>query len=301
MDKGIQYKEEKLMKKIILIVLLYFIGCLLIPCLVTLAIGDMGKYSEKETVVGNVDMGGYEKTEDFVIRAVASYYEEGDSKEFLKALAIVIRTYAVAEMPSEMKVTCLTYSELKEKWGDYYPANYEAVAMSVKETEGVVMQCESGKVLPYFCELSAGYTRVVEDSCLGMVNCSDDLQASNFMSVVSYGFSEVESKILSKYPNLKYEGSIAESFQVISRDEAGYISELMVGNLTLSGDEISQVLSLNSGNFMMTTGDNKMIFTVKGIGAGYGMSLYSARCKALSGAGYKEILYYFYKNISLNE
>ena len=60
MDKGIQYKEEKLMKKIILIVLLYFIGCLLIPCLVTLAIGDMGKYSD---ALNALVVLGYSRTE----------------------------------------------------------------------------------------------------------------------------------------------------------------------------------------------------------------------------------------------
>ena len=47
--------------------------------------------------------------------------------------------------------------------------------------------------------------------------------------------------------------------------------------------------------------DDNMIFTVKGIGCGYGMSLNTARHKANSGAGYEEILYYFYKNIELKD
>ena len=73
----------------------------------------------------------------------------------------------------------------------------------------------------------------------------------------------------------------------------------MVGNLTLSGDELAEVLSLPSGNFIISSGGDNVIFTVKGIGAGYGMSLYSARKKAASGAGYEEILYYYYKNIQI--
>ena len=56
---------------------------------------------------------------------------------------------------------------------------------------------------------------------------------------------------------------------------------------------------LNSGNFMISTEGENITFTVKGIGAGYGMSLYTARQKAAAGAGYEEILYYFYKNIEL--
>lgn len=301
-DKGINYIEEKyLMKKMVLVLLLYFLGCLLIPCLVTLAIGDREKAPHKEEVFESHEVSNPLEAEDYVIRTVASYYEDGDSKEFLKALAIVVRTYNACGRQGEITVESLTYQELKSKWGDYYPANYEAVLAAVKETEGVVLQCDEGEVLPYFCKISAGYTRSRENSCLAMVNCSEDLQAPDYMSVVTMGFSTVAEKIKKEYPDFKYEGNISESFQIISRDESGYVSELMVGNLILSGDELSEVLELNSGNFMVTTGEDKMIFTVKGVGKGYGMSLYSARKKALGGAGYKEILFYFYKNIILSE
>lgn len=289
------------MKKTVLIVLLYFIGCLLIPCLVTLAIGDDEKPPKKISVVQPDEMTQPEVIEDYVIRTVASYYEDGDGGEFLKALAIVVRTYDIIGEDLDFTPTTLTYQELQKKWGDYYSANLEAVTAAVNATEGIVMELESGDLLPYFCKVSAGYTRGRDNSCLAMVNCSEDLNAPDYMTVVSYTHSEVVDRLCEEFPDLTLEGGIADSFQVISRDEAGYVTEVMVGNTTLSGDELAKVLSLNSANFMVTPGDENMVFTVKGIGNGYGMSLYTARQKALVGAGYKEILFYFYKNIALNE
>ena len=289
------------MKKTVLIVLLYFIGCLLIPCLVTLAIGDDKEEVKKVDKTQGAAVIETETAEDYIIRTVASYYEEGDGGEFLKALAIVVRTYDALGEYLDFTPTTLTYQELKTKWGDYYSANLEAVTAAVNATEGIVMVLESGELLPYFCKISAGYTRGKDNSCLAMVNCSEDLNAPEYMTVVSYTHSEVVDKLQTGYPDIALDGGIADSFQVVSRDEAGYVTEVMVGNLTISGDELASVLALNSANFMVTPGNENMVFTVKGIGNGYGMSLYTARQKALNGAGYKEILFYFYKNIALNE
>ena len=281
------------MKKTVLIVLLYFTGCLLIPCLVNLAIG--GKDRGFAQTAGNLnDINNIAEGEDYVLRTVASYYEVGDSAEFLKALAIVVRTYESVGGKKEFTPQTLTYNELRDKWGDYYAANLEAVNAAVLETEGVVMETTEVEILPYFCELSAGYTRCKEKSCLATVSCDEDLNAKEYLTVVSYSYGEVADK-------LEIDGDISEVFQVVSRDEAGYVDNLMIGNLTLSGDELAKKLNLNSSNFMVTNNEGGMIFTVKGKGLGYGMSLHTARQKANKGAGYKELLFYFYKNITLSE
>jgi stage II sporulation protein D len=224
----------------------------------------------------------------------------------LKALAIVARTYestmkgdGTGKAPAAFVPNELTYGEMLSEWGDYYPAYYEAVSEAVLATDGITMNVQEGRMLPYFCVLSAGYTRAMADSCLIMTGCEQDLQSSDYLSIVTYSKSDVSGKIKSKYSDIKFKGEISESIQVISRDEAGYVSEIMVGNLTLSGDEFANLMELKSSNFMITSGEDNMIFTVKGIGCGYGMSLYTARQKANAGAGYEEILYYFYKNIEL--
>lgn len=299
------------MRKTVFISILYFAICLMIPYLITIAMGGSCNGSETTGVANTVNPTQGMESEitdvtDNVIRTVAAYYKAGDSAEFLKALAIVVRTYETTmkgdgkgKTPAAFVPDKFTYSEMLSEWGDYYPAYYEAVSEAVLATDGITISAPEIRMLPYFCELSAGYTREIAGSCLIMTGCEQDLQSSDYLSIVTYSKSDVSSKIKLKYTDIKFKGEISESIQVISRDEAGYVSEIMVGNLTLSGDEFAEIMGLKSSNFMITSGDDNMIFTVKGIGCGYGMSLYTARQKASSGAGYEEILYYFYKNIEL--
>lgn len=299
------------MRKTVLLFISYFAICLMIPYLVTILMGGScnGNKSGEvaNTVVSTKDIES-EITDvtDYTIRTVAAYYKAGDSAEFLKALAIVVRTCSnitkgdgTGNASAAMLPDSYTYKEMQDKWGEYYPAYYEAISEAVKDTEGIIMTMKEGTMLPYFCEISAGYTRSVVNSCLVMTNCSKDLESDDYNTLVSYKQSEVESRIKKKYPDFHYEDKIANAFQIISRDEAGYVTNIMVGNLTLSGDEFAELLSLNSGNFMISAEAENITFTVKGVGLGYGMSLYTARQKAAAGAGYEEILYYFYKNIVL--
>ena len=301
------------MGKTVFIFILYFAICLMIPYLITITMGGSCKGSKTTGIANTVNPTQGMESEitdvtDNIIRTVSAYYKAGDSAEFLKALAIVVRTYentmkgdGTGKAPAAFVPNEFTYSEMMSEWGDYYPAYYEAVSEAVLATDGISMNVREGRMLPYFCELSAGYTRAIPDSCLIMTGCEQDLQSSDYLSIVTYSKSDVSAKIQSKYSDIKFKGEISESIQVISRDEAGYVSEIMVGNLTLSGDELANILDLKSSNFMITSGDDNMIFTVKGIGCGYGMSLHTARQKANAGASYEEILYYFYKNIELKE
>lgn len=299
------------MRKTVLFFISYFAICLMIPYLVTILMGGncnghkSGEIANAVVSTKDIESEITDVT-DYTIRTVAAYYKAGDSAEFLKALAIVVRTYSnitkgdgTGNASAAMLPVTYTYNKMQEEWGEYYPAYYEAITEAVKATDGITMSMQEGELLPYFCEISAGYTRSVENSCLVMTNCSKDLESKDYNTVVSYKQGEVEARIKKKYSDFRYEDKISNAFQIISRDEAGYVTSIMVGNLTLSGDEFAKLLDLNSGNFMISTEGENITFTVKGIGAGYGMSLYTARQKAAAGAGYEEILYYFYKNIEL--
>ena len=286
------------MRKIIIIICLYLIVCMLIPYPITLVMkGNEPKKSDEDKEVGNE----LSELNDYIFKTMAPYYEEGDSGEFLKALAIVIRTYYENNEGGDFfSPENWTYSRMKENWGEYYPAYYEAILTAIEETEGIVMTMESGEVRPYFCRLSAGYTRMLEGSCLAMVGCNEDLNSPNYMTVVTLSGEKVLEKIKKHYDDVKLQGNVLDSFQIVSRDEAGYVTELMLGNIIMSGDDAAKIFGLASGNFIISVSGENLVFTVKGMGSGYGMSLYSARKKAAAGAGYRELLFYFYKNINID-
>ena len=286
------------MRKIIIVICLYLIVCVLIPYPITLLMKGNGP--KKDRTENEV----YEELSDLndnMVKIMAPYYEEGDGGEFLKALAIVVRTYYENNEGEDFfSPESWTYTQMKENWGEYYPAYYEAISAAIEETDGIVMTMESGEVKPYFCRVSAGYTRRLEDSCLAMVGCNEDLNSPEYLTVVTLSGEMVMEKIKKYHEDVKLQGDVLESFQIVSRDEAGYVTEFMIGNIIMSGDEAAKIFGLASGNFIISVSGDSMVFTVKGVGSGYGMSLYSARKKAAAGAGYRELLFYFYKNISID-
>ena len=286
------------MRKIIIVICLYLIVCVLIPYPITLIM----KGSGRTKVVEDDEVGNkLSDMNDYIFKTMAPYYEEGDGGEFLKALAIVVRTYYENNEGEDFfSPESWTYSQMKENWGEYYPAYYEAILTAIEETDGIVMTMESGEVKPYFCRVSAGYTRILPGSCLAMVGCNDDLNSPDYMTVVTLSGEKVLEKIKKFHDDIRLQGDILDSFQIVSRDEAGYVTELMIGNVIMSGDDAAKIFGIPSGNFIITVSGDSLVFTVKGVGSGYGMSLYSARKKAVAGAGYRELLFYFYKNINID-
>lgn len=287
------------MRKTIIIICLYLSICVFLPYPITLLMQDKNNNEDKS---GEPVQKSISEMEDYIVSRMAPYYMPGDSGEFLKALAIVIRTgEGLSDEDGLWVPECWSYSMMQENWGEYYPAYYEAIMTAIRDTDGIVMTMETGKVKPYFCRLSAGYTRIMEGSNLAMVGCNEDLSSPEYLSVVTLSGEKILSLIKKEYPTLRVHDNILNSIQIVSRDEAGYITEVMVGNINMSGDDLARVLGLNSGNFIITNSGDGLVFTVKGIGMGYGMSLYSARKKAQTGAGYREILFYYYKNIVIED
>ena len=265
------------MRKIIIVICLYLIVCVLIPYPITLIMEGNGSKKDKDEKEVFDDLSDLN---DYIVKTMAPYYKEGDSGEFLKALAIVVRTYGENNEGDDFfSPESWSYTQMKENWGEYYPAYYEAILTAIEETEGIVMTMESGEVKPYFCQVSAGYTRSLSGSCLAMAGCSEDLNSPDYMTVVTLSGETVLEKIKKFHDDIRLQGDILDSFQIVSRDEAGYVTEFMIGNIIMSGDEAAKIFGLASGNFIISVSGDSMVFTVKGVGSGYGMSLYSSRKK----------------------
>jgi stage II sporulation protein D len=87
----------------------------------------------------------------------------------------------------------------------------------------------------------------------------------------------------------------------IARSDAGGIKSLSVGGVSVKGSEMRSLFGLKSTNFTLLYDSGKMKFKTKGYGHGVGMSQYGARAKALSGAGYEEILKSYYTGVELGK
>lgn len=300
------------MKKTILYIIIYIAACLAVPYVITMmmtGVSDEGLEEESaKTVILDYDK-AVEITDvtDYVTRTVAAYYKAGDSPEFLKAFAVVVRSYVeyakedgTTVHSADLALATLTQKDMQNLWGEHYEEYYDIVRLAVNETGNEYMTCSGQAVMPYFHSVSAGRTRNGSESYLASVDSPEDLKAADYINIIEFTETELTGILKEWNGDIILDKSAAASFQIVDRDEAGYVRELMVGNLMVSGGEISRLLSLPSANFMVSASGSKVIFTVKGKGSGYGLSLAGARAKAASGMDYRAILSYYYKNIQLD-
>ncbi|MCM1307422.1 MAG: SpoIID/LytB domain-containing protein [Butyrivibrio sp.] len=299
------------MKKTFLYIIIYIAACLVVPYVITMLMTGVSGGTDEEESAKNVILNYDKATEitdvaDYVTRTVAAYYKEDDSPEFLKAFSVVVRTYAEyaredkAMLDSaDLALKTLTQKDMRNLWGEDYDENYDAVRLAVNETGGEYMTCGGQTIMPYFHSVNSGRTRNGTESYLVSVDSPEDLKSADYISITEYRETELAKILKAWNGDIILDKSAAASFQIADRDEAGYVRELMVGNLTVSGSEIAVLLGLPSSDFTVSSSGDRVIFTVKGKGSGYGLSLAGAREKAAAGADYKEILNYYYKNIRL--
>lgn len=229
-------------------------------------------------------------------------YEE----EALKAQAVVVRTNllykgmqfygedTVSEAEAQLRekdleamgFTYYTPADLQELWGYEQWENYEErIKKAVKDTSGEILVRNAVPVDIPFHAVSAGNTR--EGSILGAgyehlvsARCAGDLQAMDYLKIIV-----IPKKAVSM--------SLPE---ILVRDKAGYVTKLRLGEEIISGEEFRKRYALNSSNFTVEETSEGIRITTKGLGHGFGMSLFQANLQALEGCSYREILSYFYKD-----
>ena len=223
--------------------------------------------------------------------------------EALKAQAVVIRTnllraameyYGAADWQQavedlrEADLEALGFSVCTEDgaeklWSYENRQRYEEKCRTAaEETLGPVLALDGElKDLPYHA-VSAGKTR--EGGTLGKdyaylasVDCEGDVASADYLQI-SY-FPDMELPVIE------------------SRDSAGYVMSVRLADETLTGEAFRFRYKLNSSCFTTEETDGGVRVVTRGLGHGFGMSLYTAGRMALAGQTYREILSYFYKNL----
>ncbi|MCI8342444.1 MAG: stage II sporulation protein D [Firmicutes bacterium] len=266
---------------------------------------------EVSVVVDNINT---EQLENYIVCVVAAEMPALFDEEALKAQAVAARTYAVNQMKSnnfsleEMIAfggqAYIDNLGMKNKWGTEYEKYYNKIKSAVDATKGEMMIYEGEPILAVFHAISHGQT---EDAVnvwkedipyLKSVDSADDMNAAEYTYEVSFTTSRLEEILKEKYENFSLEGDIFESMEIRKRSNAGYVSEMKIGNLIFTGRQVREALGLRSAGFTFRKDGNDIIFTTGGYGHGAGMSQYGAHAMALKGKTYKEILSHYYTGIS---
>ena len=253
--------------------------------------------------------------EDFVAQALVRQMDIGADEEALKAQGVIVRTFVYEKMVeskvkeinvNKLELPYISYEEMENIWKEDFTDNYNKLMKVVEATAGKVMMYEGEPIKPFFHNMSCGYTRdgvsVLGEGYEYLVSVQSvgDVESEEYQSSVSISKEEFVKKLRKAKKDISIStNNPLETIQIIRRDKGGYIEELQIGNVKMTGDEFAAVFELNSPNFQVEESDGKIRVITKGIGHGFGLSMYGADLLAKNGKSYTEILQHYYSEVYL--
>ena len=241
---------------------------ILLPYIITIFINGENIESVENSALDEYCIG-------ILAKEVSSDYED----EMLKAQAVIVRTTVYSEI-KELDKSLFVKPDIDSSW-------YKKLKEIWKETEGQVLLYNNELALLPFHQLSNGKTRngqeVLESDAypyLQVRDCSKDVGSDSHM----------QTKVID-----------VAGVQILSKDSAGYVTAVQIGEEKCSGDEFRNTYELASSCFELQEFDGKTRAVTKGVGHGLGLSQYTANEMAKEGKSYKDILQFFYEGTEMKE
>lgn len=240
--------------------------------------------------------------EEYIIGVISCEMPALYHDESLKAQAIASRTYAAHMLQNNKNVVLTDTSDQcyfdeeqrKEKWGNDYEKYNEKLKNIVLSTKGLVMLKANKLFKSFYFSTSNGYTEdsmsVFKQGDLKSVESPWDKESKNYLVTTDYKKDDLK-KILGDFSNIN----------IVNRDEHNHVTELKVDSKSYTGIAFRKKLNLRSTDFDIEIKDSIVSITTRGYGHGVGMSQNGANYLAKKGYSYKEILEYYYKDITIEK
>lgn len=260
---------------------------------------------------------------EFCVGALAAEMPPSFEKEALKAQAVALYTHfsrlreeerenpdetlkgADFKVNSEKKQGYLPKDKMKEQWKDTFDDSYQKLEDAVNEVFAQTITYEGKLITAAYCAISNGTTETAgtvfgkDYPYLKSVASPWDALCDGYLSTVTFTQKEVQDTIKKKWDDITLPSSPQEWFTDIKTTEAGTVSSINIGDKTLTGQDLREAFSLRSASFDVVYTLDAFVFTVRGYGHGVGMSQYGANEMAKQGAGFKEILAWYYPGTKL--
>ncbi|MDP9740663.1 UNVERIFIED_ORG: stage II sporulation protein D [Bacillus sp. B2I3] len=254
--------------------------------------------------------------EEYVVGVVASEMPVTFELEALKAQSLAARTFLVQQMLSKSKInlpdgTDITdniqyhqvYKNKKElaiQWREDYKTNISKIQKAVDATRGQILTYAEKPIDASFFSTSNGYTENSEDywgnktPYLKSVESPWDIKSPKFQYQTTIQVSKFEELLGIKLNNDVNIGN------VISKSTGNRIKLIEINDKKFSGKTIRDKLKLNSSDFTFKREGSEVIIYTKGNGHGVGMSQYGANGLAQEGKNYKDIVNYYYQDVTIS-
>ncbi len=261
---------------------------------------------------------------DFLIRTLAFEMSPTYHVEALKAQAVAAYTYygrrrqaqktqpdaalkgADFVTPAEDFPAACTPEKLQERWGENYTLYYDKICQAVDAVLGKTMTRDGELIDACYFAISNGCTESAEVvwgadiPYLQAVASPGDRLAPDYETTVTFTTDQVRSALETVEPTVSLPEDPATWFGTPTLSEAGTVTAIPVGDATLSGTKVRELLGLRSATFAVRYEKEAFTFTVKGYGHGVGMSQYGADYLARQGYTWQEILQYYYADVTIS-
>lgn len=262
---------------------------------------------------------------EYIIGSVLAEMPASYNEEALKAQAVAVHTYAVRQKERQLAspddALCGAYisndstryqayfteEQAKKFYGDDYEKYYNKVSDCVEEVISKILVYDNEPIVAAFHSTSNGKTESAlvewgsEVDYLVPVDSEYDITSPDYSDIKEFSSAEIKKLISSQYKDILFAFD-KESWLVIrEKSSSGTVTKIDVGNMTMTGTELRNVLGLKSATFTVSYNDKEDKFTIetKGYGHGVGLSQYGANQMAEKGFRYDEILKHYYKGAEL--
>ena len=254
--------------------------------------------------------------EDYLRGVVAAEMPSTWPEEALKAQAVASRTYALQRAgESQNEAYDLTGDQASQMYTGY-DGEATSTNKAIQDTSGVVMLYGDEPIQAFFHSSSGGFTENSEDvwlDSLPYIKLKSDPYDYN-ENHYNWQVSLDQNQLLNRLQ------SAAEFKSIIDIDFTYTASGARIREMTVTGldysdnplqikianaDRVRSVLGLKSALFTVAKtygADNRLAelrLTGSGFGHGLGMSQYGARGMAMEGYDYREILRYYFTDVTL--
>lgn len=238
--------------------------------------------------------------EEYLLGVVVGEMPASFELEALKAQVVASRTYVYDR---NLKVDNTTNTQVYlneaqriERLGINYNELENKIIVAISETSGEVLLYENDYISALFFSSSSGFTQNNNDYFNGEAiaylqsvdSQGEELINPNFIKEYVFNNEEIESKF-----------GVNSNFNIISYNENGSVSKLLIDQKEYTGREVREILGLASNYFTIDKTNQGYVFTTSGSGHGVGMSQYGAQLMALNGITYDQILLHYYQGVEI--
>lgn len=263
------------------------------------------------------------KLVDYVIGVVMSEIPASFHEEAIKAQAVAINTYLIKQIDSQQQEKnpdlkgahistdpnsfqgYMSDSQAKSFYKDKYNEYKEKISKCVFEVIDKVITYDDKPIVAAYHSISNGKTETAEVvwgndlPYLQPVESTLDTQNENYENKLSIPAYHVEEVLKDANKDIFFPQDKSLLFNIQKISTSNSVLEVLVGNVSFSGNQIRNLFDLKSSTFEVTYEDENFIFTTKGFGHGVGMSQYGANSLADQGNSYEKILKHYYKDVEI--